>query len=367
MKRRDCSLCGGKLDRNNRCTLCGLDNTKNDDMYKHLINRNDCENAPLTHVHEESKKKSAPLKGGSIFTPDVKTYTPGNYQGSYQGKKKVLQKQSATSKSGKKNEKVKIIPLIFLIFSLIGSVGGLITELFDDAYYESEYEYETDYENEFEDLYSYVIDEMPTDGEFFEAVLEPGIYVVGGHIPQGIYEMDILEGESGYVSIRDIDNSIYATWDLEYWGNSYEEDIRLYEGAFFTVSNGIKLEISTTNAQPLTIEGKENELTETVVVTDGAIAGEDFEPGIYDVYYAGTNSEEWGGVDCTVFYDDGYGNLAETWINMYFNCEIGEETYHHVVIPKDAIINIYELENITLVPTKQIYVENLNDFYHVYY
>ena len=53
---KDCSLCGGKLDRNNRCTLCGLDNTKNDSMYKHMINRNECANEPLTHVHEEPQK-----------------------------------------------------------------------------------------------------------------------------------------------------------------------------------------------------------------------------------------------------------------------------------------------------------------------
>ena len=49
MKR--CSLCGGRLDLNKKCTLCGLDNSKNDDNYKHLVNRNACEHQPLTHVH----------------------------------------------------------------------------------------------------------------------------------------------------------------------------------------------------------------------------------------------------------------------------------------------------------------------------
>lgn len=54
MKR--CSLCGGRLDLNKRCTLCGLDNTQNDEQYKHLVNQSDCEHGPLTHVHTEPEK-----------------------------------------------------------------------------------------------------------------------------------------------------------------------------------------------------------------------------------------------------------------------------------------------------------------------
>jgi len=50
---KKCTLCGGTLDATKRCTFCGLDNTKNDDMYRGIINQNDCEDEPLTHVHEE--------------------------------------------------------------------------------------------------------------------------------------------------------------------------------------------------------------------------------------------------------------------------------------------------------------------------
>ena len=48
-----CSLCGGRLDSNKRCIECGLDNTKNDSMYRGMTNRNNCDGEPLTHVHEE--------------------------------------------------------------------------------------------------------------------------------------------------------------------------------------------------------------------------------------------------------------------------------------------------------------------------
>ena len=57
MKR--CSLCGGRLDLNKRCTFCGLDNTQNDEQYKHLLNQSNCKHEPLTHVHTESANQDA--------------------------------------------------------------------------------------------------------------------------------------------------------------------------------------------------------------------------------------------------------------------------------------------------------------------
>lgn len=50
---KKCTLCGGKLDIYKRCTFCGLDNTKNDEAYQHLLNQNECADEPLTHVHGE--------------------------------------------------------------------------------------------------------------------------------------------------------------------------------------------------------------------------------------------------------------------------------------------------------------------------
>ena len=50
---KKCTLCGGKLDYHKKCTFCGLDNTKNDDAYRHLLNQSACADEPLTHVHED--------------------------------------------------------------------------------------------------------------------------------------------------------------------------------------------------------------------------------------------------------------------------------------------------------------------------
>ena len=66
---RRCSLCGGRLDLSKRCTLCGLDNTQNDEMYRHLVNRSDCADKPLTHVHAEKTNQNTAhsySKGKSI-------------------------------------------------------------------------------------------------------------------------------------------------------------------------------------------------------------------------------------------------------------------------------------------------------------
>lgn len=55
MSGKRCSLCGGKLNHENVCIECGLDNGKSDKNYK--VNQSGCDRKPLTHVHEESVSK----------------------------------------------------------------------------------------------------------------------------------------------------------------------------------------------------------------------------------------------------------------------------------------------------------------------
>ena len=47
MRRRRCSLCGGKLV-NNKCVECGLDNSKSDASYR--VNESKCTHEPLTQA-----------------------------------------------------------------------------------------------------------------------------------------------------------------------------------------------------------------------------------------------------------------------------------------------------------------------------
>lgn len=53
MSGRTCSLCGGRLDRNNICRECGLDNTKSDANYS--MRQNTADYGELTHTHHTPK------------------------------------------------------------------------------------------------------------------------------------------------------------------------------------------------------------------------------------------------------------------------------------------------------------------------
>ena len=77
-----CTLCGGKLV-NNKCTLCGLDNSKSDENYK--LNIGSCDNQPLTHVHGEKR--------------------PEKNKNAVQKSKQAPKKISTAKAGGKKNRK----------------------------------------------------------------------------------------------------------------------------------------------------------------------------------------------------------------------------------------------------------------------
>lgn len=325
---KNCSLCGGRLDHNKRCTFCGLDNSKNDDMYKHLLNQNECEHRPLTHIHEEPTRTTM------------------------------------TKKNGKKNSASVMVAVIACILALAGTLIPLIEEVSYDPY-EDFYEevYEEAYVDEDYDPYEYVETVMPEEGEVYKVELTPGIYKVGTQLPAGFYEAEIVTGDCGYITIDDHNNWIYFTEDI---GFDYQEtvyDLRLYEGAFFTVSSNVKICMYTENAQPLTDEAQQNPLTETVVVTNYATAGTDFEAGIYDIVYQPTDDYEYGYVAYMI--TDEYGEEYR-W-DISFDSENGAETFHNVALPEGAELYVEDLGSITLVPSETIYTTDYNEFYQHYY
>lgn len=336
---RTCSLCGGKLDNHKRCTLCGLDNTKNDDMYGHLLNQNSCEHEPLTHVHEEHVKPAYPSA----------KYSSSTF--------KKASKTTHTKKTGSKSLATTVVSVITIIVALMGG----IVELIEDVRYESSYE--ENYTEVYSDPYEYVTDVMPDEGEAFKVVLEPGIYKVGAHIPAGFYEAEIVSGDYGYVSIDDHSNWIYHTENIGYEEQNIVYDLRLYDGAYFTVSSNITVNIYTDNAQPITASPLTNPLTQPVTARGEMVAGEDFEAGVYDIVYQPAEGYEYGYVEYTVTDEEGYDY---SW-SVYFDSDIGAEIFHNLALPEGAVINIGELENVTLVPSANIFSTNYNEFYEFYY
>ncbi len=354
MKR--CTLCGGKLNSEKRCTLCGLDNTKNDDMYKHMVNRNSCEDEPLTHVHEEPSLKRVQNRPQPI-KPNVSIQK----QGSSTYKKAAKSKKKATGC-------VTFIGLIPFIIAIIGFLGSIASEIFSEMsgaipepgfFVEEEVEY--DY-----DPYAWVSDEMPEYGDTYSMYLEAGIYEVGHHIPMGIYQIDIVSDNSGIVEVYDEWNEIFLSEFLDPYGeNTSMTDVMLFDGAYLVVYSGTEVTLVTDNAQPITVLGSLNESQEPINLTGQLVAAKDFEPGTYNIVYKPIE-DEYSFVDIIVKMDEqDYG------FHMSFDSEMGEEVFYNVPLPEGAIIEVDEeyfegVESLYLVPSEMTSDTDLESFYDAY-
>jgi len=272
---RECSLCGGKL-RNNICTECGLDNSKNDSMYRGMINKSDCDGAPLTHVHEDPAEKPKRVKVKKQKAESSYNYTDGQ-------------------KSKDKKKSVKIIPIIIAVCALIGPLADLIVNLTDEfSYGVSEMDIHEVMPPSAKDasddgMYANAPYNLVETGVFWAADLTSGDYVVGVHIPEGTYRVYANVGDC-YLSVEDWDNGIYF-WEQmapEDMGmeNSYYEiyDLRLYQGAVVKIDGYYPLWFESENANQEDIS-LENPLTEEVSMVNGQTltAGVDFPAGTYNV------------------------------------------------------------------------------------
>lgn len=354
---KKCSLCGGKLDREKRCTFCGLDNTKNDDQYKHLLDKNNCEHAPLTHVHEEPVREKVVKKASFEKQYSGNTYSGADYSKPKKAAKPV--KKVNTQKKTPKMGVAKVIGILAILltvgstlFQLVADIGS---ELWEENYYSEEEVYY--------DPYEYVEYELAEDGEIYQEFLEPGIYTVGMHIPEGNYQVILMSGEYGNIEINDSKNSIFLYESLDYERQEIIGDIRLYNGGYFVVETGIAVEIYSENAQPLSVKGFENPLTESVVVTEEMTAGEDFPAGVYDICYEAVDEYSYGSAQYTITDADGYD--YEYYI--YFDGALEYETYHNVTLPKGAVITLDTLESVTLIPSEIIPSEDYDEFYELYW
>ena len=320
---KTCTLCGGKLDRNNRCTFCGLDNSKNDDMYKHLVNQNDCADGPLTHVHGEHTKK--------------------------------------THKTNKQ-EKVfpKIVSLIVSVIVLANTVYQCAAEnRVEEVYVEKDIS-----QGVTTDPYQGVSYDLPEEGEEYYMTLYPGAYVVGAHIPEGTYEAKLYEGPSGYVEIRDAANDIYI---FEKLGEKEEQesvsDLRLYQGGYFVVSTGIVVEMQSTNVQTAELTSVQNYLAkEPVIVKEKMVVGEDFPGSAYDVLYTPADKHEAGSLYCTI----PVGDMSYA-LRISFNGASGNQYYYNLVLPDGAEIEPDGLEFVTLTPSPQLPDWSIDSYYDTYW
>lgn len=316
-----CSLCNGKLDGRKICKECGLDNSKSEKYYK--VNQSSCDHLPMTHVHEEKAKK-----------------TP----------RKQIQRK--TKGKPQKNSKVSIIfSIVIIVFGLISSFAGAF-ENFTDSSSESETGYDP-YEN---------LDwGHPEEGEDISYALTSGEYVVGVHIAEGDYQV-IVNDEYDVVSVNDFTNGIYL-YEYEAKEENCLDDIRLFYGARVTITTATEVILQTENAQPEAMNVlMENPLTEKYMleIGDEAVAGTDFEAGIYDVY----TDAEYADFTMTIVQEDG------TEWEQYGFWEIGSETdkgntFKNVLLTEGTKI-ICSGAEIELIPSEMIGDYDYSNYYYYY-
>lgn len=369
-----CSLCGGKLNSSGICTECGLDNSKSDKNYR--INRSDCDGMPLTHVHEEKEKHRPDRKADHREINHKET----NHKKRDYGKQGYRMNES--DMTGKKRRKhvqtpditnrrrpLKIVILAIIVIAVLGNlyeehkydieyaIGDAVQGVFQDK--EGQTANDTD-ESDY-DHYQYVTREIPEEGESTDYELSSGNYVVGVEIPEGIYTVTPKD-DYDTVQIDDPENSIYL---YEYTEGKKDkiEDVRLYKGAVLTLRCKTTEKLHTDNAQDIdTLEtaGQSNPLAEPVEIKGQKVltAGKDFEPGIYDLDRISGD----GDVKITIYSEE--QEEMNSWSQYLSEDGIDGETFHYLVIPENAVVEVSEDLRIKLTPTEMIASTDYYSFYN---
>lgn len=369
-----CSLCGGKLNSSGICTECGLDNSKSDKNYR--INRSDCDGMPLTHVHEEKEKHRPDRKADHREINHKETnhkkrdYGKQGYrmnESDMTGKKR--RKHVQTPDITNRRKPLKIVILAIIVIAVLGNlyeehkydieyaVGDAVQGVFQDTGDQKTNDTdETDY-----DHYQYVTREIPKEGESADYELASGNYVAGVEIPEGIYTVTPKD-DYDTVQIDDPENSIYL---YEYTEGKKDkiEDIRLYKGAHLTLNCRTTVKLHTDNAQDveaMETAGQSNPLTESVDIKGQKTltAGRDLEPGIYDL----SRVSGAGNVDVIIYSDE--QEEINSWSQCLSEDGIDGETFHYLVIPENATLEVSEDLKIRLTPSEQIASTDYYGFYN---
>ena len=335
--KRKCSLCGGKLV-DNKCTLCGLDNSKSDENYKQTeIRVNDPEKRESEPEqlknHQEKKKRDRNVQNGPILEERGKKFGKG------------------------------LLAIIVSIITVVGvdtllDLAVDIKDYIGQSVHEEEnvefVEEEPDYK---EYMYDFVTRELSEEGENYEAELGAGQYIVGVHLPEGTYQVmkssEQTNVEYGYLIVDDFENSIYLGEDFTDPGTEIS-DVRCYNGAVIRISGKGKLHFYSENAQIDSMTGVENALTEAVEVRDNSVAGVDFPAGVYDIVEQ-KNPELY--MDFTYVLPatltqemekQGFSYQEEF---LWITAEEGPYTYRNLWLPEGTELTIREAEMLHLEPS----------------
>ena len=264
---------------------------------------------------------------------------------------------------------LKIVILAIIVIAVLGNlyeehkydieyaIGDAVQGVFQDTGDQKTNDTdETDY-----DHYQYVTREIPKEGERADYELTSGNYVAGVEIPEGIYTVT-PQDDYDTVQIDDPENSIYL---YEYTEGKKDKikDIRLYKGAHLTLNCKTTVKLHTDNAQDveaMETAGQSNPLTESVDIKGQKTltAGRDLEPGIYDL----SRVSGAGNVDVIIYSDE--QEEINSWSQCLSEDGIDGETFHYLVIPENATMEVSEDLKIRLTPSEQIASTDYYGFYN---
>ncbi len=358
---RRCSLCGGKLDGKLRCKECGLDNTKNDSMYKNLINKSNCDHEPLTHVHQhketyQTKSAEPDLKAlkerlqkkymdkaterakAYNYQPGKSSNVTGNTYSSRQAGNTATKKFSSKKSTSAKSKIGIIISVMFLAISLISSIFELVSSnIVDD-----EYAWE-------------VVEEDWLDSDYYEysTQLEEGFYTVGVHLPAGTYDIQLLWGD--YVSIdfyQYKERYLYGTdfRFLEYGESQVIRNVELAEGMILKLSQYGGIELLSDSVDYDSVCGVDNPLPDSYYIQEEAVAGIDFPAGVYDIcYFPEEQNYVYGCINYNI-YDSGFQDFIIS-DSIYVDSDLGEVWYYNVPLTEGSVISLEEVQQVYLMPS----------------
>ena len=116
----------------------------------------------------------------------------------------------------------------------------------------------------------------------YETELEAGDYYVGSHIPEGVYNVEVVSGLGNMMTKSGIVTSLGSGTGVEY-ASTYE-NAALKNVDVLKLTQSLKVKISTQEATFSTMTGYENTAKEEKEFGPGDyLIGQDITPGYYDI------------------------------------------------------------------------------------
>lgn len=369
-----CVICDEKLVRN-RCPFCGLDHTNRMKMnyrlntsrpYQRTTRQSSAAQA-ANNVHGSRNKAATSVPNQKRIDKPIPNVSVNRTEYSARTAKPIRQPQ-AKSKKAQQSEHTwtRFLPIL-------GVLLVMLVNFFADEYggsYEREPEYIVHETGIHEESYEDVWYDLEVDGETFDIVLSQGEYLVGTHLPEGYYHVELVKGSS----ILSITNSYQGIYDYYHFSPSNGgvvqlDDLPLYQDTHLKVMEGAYLALSTDSGQmDMMYETSPNPLSvEEVVLEEGIsyVVGTDFPAGVYDLHQAeGGCYMIAGRFDVTES-----ASVDQIYSDIWLDIDGSQNVYRNLVLEEGMAVYLDQnMEGTTiLLPSEFVKSDGYDTYYELYW